>query len=262
MKIPKLASKDIALWVLNCHKIPSEVLQEYWKLLSISEKERYNNFYLERDKHNFLVGRGVLRSALSKYINKLPTEIVFRHNSNGKPLLNETDDYYFSVSHSNNYVAVAIARSREVGVDIEFLKYDLITLTGNLNIAKRFFASIEYEDLVGIPIDKQNSHFCMLWTLKESYIKALGAGLTKPLCELVFKFEEDGTFSFFDTNKTCGLKNWDFFVFHLGISCCLAISYSRENYHSKLFYSIDNNNFNEIPLINKVNSSSILSTTD
>lgn len=190
----------------------------------------------------------------------MPAEIVFHHNSNGKPLLSETDDYYFSISHSNNYVAVAIARSREVGIDIELIKYDLITLQGNLNIAKRFFAPLEYKDLVGIPIDKQNSHFCMLWTLKESYIKALGAGLTKPLCELVLKFEEDGTFSFFDTNKTCSLKSWDFFVLQLGISCCLAISYSRKNDHSKLFYSIDNNNFKEIPLINKVNS--ILSTTD
>jgi 4'-phosphopantetheinyl transferase len=50
-----------------------------------------------------------------------------------------------------------------------------------LNIARRYFAPPEARSLeVMSPVDRER-RFVELWTLKESYIKAIGSGLAAPL---------------------------------------------------------------------------------
>jgi len=82
---------------------------------------------------------------------------------------------YFNLSHSGNWVLLGLSDST-IGVDVEQVRRI------NFNIARRFFSSRECEDLFSISdINNRTDYFFTLWSLKESYIKAEGMGLSIPL---------------------------------------------------------------------------------
>ena len=92
----------------------------------------------------------------------------------GKPYLPRLPDFHFSLSHSGNMALCAVS-AREIGCDIEAPRgYDP-------KIAKRFFHPAEREWLFTRPEPEQADAFLRLWTCKESFIKALGLGLSQPL---------------------------------------------------------------------------------
>ena len=92
----------------------------------------------------------------------------------GKPYLPELPDFHFSLSHSGNLALCAVS-SEPVGCDVELPRdYDP-------KIARRFFHKDECEWLFSHPQDEQCDAFFRLWTCKESFIKALGLGLSQPL---------------------------------------------------------------------------------
>jgi len=75
-----------------------------------------------------------------------------------------------SLSHSNNWVAVAIApidSAARVGVDIEKIR-------GNWSTEKVDFFCNERQSQCGLalPVERQAEFFSQLWTKKESYFKA------------------------------------------------------------------------------------------
>ncbi len=92
-------------------------------------------------------------------------------NAFGKPML-ENDGLHFSLSHTTGFVVCAIG-DRELGVDVEK------TRTYREALVRRFFCP-EEQAFLGRSADSDED-FTVLWTLKESYLKALGCGLNRPL---------------------------------------------------------------------------------
>ncbi len=76
---------------------------------------------------------------------------------------------------------VAAVDATPVGVDVEEIN------PVDLSISEHYFTKDEHTDLMSHP-DKTN-YFYTLWTLKESYIKILGKGLSHPLDAFSVKFE-------------------------------------------------------------------------
>ncbi|MDI3310009.1 MAG: 4'-phosphopantetheinyl transferase superfamily protein, partial [Thermoanaerobacterium sp.] len=107
--------------------------------------------------------------------------IVFYNNEYGKPFLKDKS-IFFSISHSCQWVSVAVDR-KSLGIDVEKIR------NVNLNVAKRFFSRDEFEDMIKSP-DKID-YFFTLWTLKESYVKALGMGLHIPLSSFTIKIGDE-----------------------------------------------------------------------
>jgi len=105
-------------------------------------------------------------------------------NEKGKPYI-KNSNIFFNISHSGQYVVLAQS-SYEIGVDIQKHKKQ------NLDVARRFFAKSEYEHLMSV--NDKNKEFFRLWTLKESYMKALGKGFSLPMCDFEIKFENDKPF--------------------------------------------------------------------
>jgi 4'-phosphopantetheinyl transferase len=68
----------------------------------------------------------------------------------------------------------AVARGREVGIDLEFIRRDLEVE----QIAERFLSRQEIETLRAVPTDLRIGAFFLCWTRKEAYIKARGEGLS------------------------------------------------------------------------------------
>jgi 4'-phosphopantetheinyl transferase len=71
----------------------------------------------------------------------------------------------------------AVARRRRVGIDIEQMREDFATL----EVAEQFFSKDEFEALKAVPIDQRTRAFFNCWSRKESYIKAIGMGVSYPL---------------------------------------------------------------------------------
>lgn len=109
-------------------------------------------------------------------------DIILLCGSTGKPYIKDLP-IHFNISHAGDFVVCAISQT-EIGIDIEQVR------AVDLKIAKRFFHQSEYEHLLAQQKSNQLDYFYSLWTLKESYIKWLGTGLTTPLDSFYFNITD------------------------------------------------------------------------
>lgn len=106
-------------------------------------------------------------------------------NQYEKPYYKEYPNVHFSLSHSGKMAMCAVADA-PVGCDVEKIK------NKNCDIAERFFAVDENALLKSIADETaQKEMFFRLWTLKESFIKCIGTGLSTPLNEFSIIPEQD-----------------------------------------------------------------------
>ena len=139
------------------------------------KKERIRLFHRFEDAQRTLLGDILTRYAICNRLRIKNKDLVFGTNNYGKPILLNPHGIYFNISHSGNWVVCAIDDDGPVGVDVEVIK------PIDLAIAERFFSSEEYISLINQPEELQLKYFFLIWTLKESYIKAEGKGLSIPL---------------------------------------------------------------------------------
>jgi 4'-phosphopantetheinyl transferase len=149
------------------------------ELLDPQERERAARFKFPGPRNQFVISRAVLRQALGCYLPMEAREIRFRTTANGKPELAADsalhfNDLHFNLSHSEGVTVFAIARHRQVGIDVERIRPD----TNALELAERFFSRREVQWLRSQPAGDQIPSFFTCWTGKEAYIKAHGAGLS------------------------------------------------------------------------------------
>jgi 4'-phosphopantetheinyl transferase len=71
----------------------------------------------------------------------------------------------------------AVASGRRVGIDVEYIREDFATL----EIAEHFLSKDEVAALKSLPTDQRTIGFFNCWSRKESYIKAIGMGVSYPL---------------------------------------------------------------------------------
>lgn len=83
----------------------------------------------------------------------------------------------FNASHSDGLAVVAVARGRRIGVDIELVRH----LDDAMDVAAGQFTEREIGWLRASPQSSYSEAFLALWTRKESYVKAVGGGLSIPL---------------------------------------------------------------------------------
>jgi 4'-phosphopantetheinyl transferase len=176
-----LGADEVHVWRATLDRPPSQI-QEFLDNLATDEQARAERFYFERDREHFIVARGVLRAILGGYLNRPPESLSFCCSSHGKPALageSDGDAIRFSVSHSHGVALYAVTRGREVGIDIERIRFDVAVA----EISERFFSSREVAMLRSLRVEVQRQAFFNCWTRKEAYIKARGEGLSLPLDE-------------------------------------------------------------------------------
>ncbi|MEP6707251.1 MAG: 4'-phosphopantetheinyl transferase superfamily protein [Pyrinomonadaceae bacterium] len=130
------------------------------------------------------MARGILRRLLGRYLEMEPDRLRFSYGPHGRPALVEPDvgrGLCFNLSHSNGLALYAFTRHREIGIDIERVRPEMV----NEQIAERFFAPEEVTSLRALRSDIQLEAFFHCWTRKEAFIKAGGEGLSLPLDRFV-----------------------------------------------------------------------------
>ncbi len=147
----------------------------------ISLRSKVEAYRFLSDKQRSLIGNLMVRQFYAKELHLNPMEVEFDFNAHEKPFLKDYPNRYFNISHSGDYVVVAFSDC-PVGIDIEKNK-------GNrLKVAKRFFTQQELDDLFSLAGEKDRiDYFYQLWTLKESYMKAIGKGISMSLDSFSFK---------------------------------------------------------------------------
>lgn len=171
-----LESDEVHVWCASL-VLTTPRIETLLKTLAPEERRRSEIFRFQKHRIHYIVARGLLRTILGRYLGLEPCELEFCYNSYGKPALTKTfggEKFRFNLSHSYDIVLYAITHGREVGVDIERIRFDF----AYEEIAKRFFSPREIVALRALPINMRQEAFFACWTRKEAYIKARGEGLT------------------------------------------------------------------------------------
>jgi 4'-phosphopantetheinyl transferase len=168
------------------HLAPDEIAR-LQPLLSPDEAARAARFRFERDRSAFIARRGILRLILGRYLGGDAFREAFEMNAYGKPRIPNGligDDLRFSASHSAGTALIAVARGREVGVDVEAMRGDIDPSA----IAQRFFSPYEQTILSALAHGLRREAFFTCWSRKEAYVKARGMGLSIPLDQFDVSF--------------------------------------------------------------------------
>lgn len=103
----------------------------------------------------------------------------------GKPALKYHPEICFSMSHSGDY-AICTIGDRPVGNDIEHVR------EGRLKVANRFFAEEELAWLYEAETEEERTgRMFRLWTMKESFLKVIGRGMSLSLKDFVIRMDEE-----------------------------------------------------------------------
>lgn len=163
------------LYLVDVSKPLSKNMEENFISQITQEKhDRIQRLIHKSDFNRGLIGDVLARAVLREKLRIANDQIVFSKNLYGKPYLGNVDHCHFNISHAGKWVA-CVFDNEPVGVDIEMIKHI------DLDIAKRFFTKSEYDYVQKWNDDRKVERFFQLWTLKESYVKAKGEGLTIPL---------------------------------------------------------------------------------
>jgi 4'-phosphopantetheinyl transferase len=175
--VPPLLTSTIHLWTIPLC-VAEDIYSTLRKVLSSDEQERASRFHFEKDARRFIVARGSVRSILGAYTQSRAEDLRFLYSAQGKPSLHRPgSDIRFNVSHSRDLALLAIARGRDLGVDIEWKNEDIEVE----KLAERFFSVQEYRSLVSQAPENRVAAFFRGWTCKEAFLKAQGMGFSRSL---------------------------------------------------------------------------------
>ncbi|GIP23184.1 4'-phosphopantetheinyl transferase superfamily protein [Paenibacillus sp. J22TS3] len=154
--------------------INNEWYRRMMELISEERAQKVNKLHFAEDKIRSILGEMLIRIHLREAWKMEEKHIQFEYNEFGKPRLQNHPQLHFNISHSGQWVIAAVDEC-PIGLDVEQIK------PIDLDIAERFFAPAEIQYISDQPLERRLTSFYHIWTLKESYIKAVGKGLSIPL---------------------------------------------------------------------------------
>jgi 4'-phosphopantetheinyl transferase len=202
------------------HAFVVDVEEEFPKyqfdgLLSLMDEERRKkilSFHFEVDRKRALLASALVLYLADRFHANGCKAAALRYNAYGKPYFSNDTLPFFNLSHSGRWV-ICVWSTREIGADVQEIKKI------EQDIARRFFHPREYAFLVQRDEEeKQIQLFYQYWTLKESYIKYLGTGLSTPLDSFWFDIRDEEIKLHGDT-----VEEVNFFLYDLDMAHKMAV---------------------------------------
>lgn len=154
----------------------------FYETVSLERRQKIDRLRFEKDKKLSLAAELLRKKAFA--LNGIREGRIII-GENGKPYLEGEDAVYFNLSHSEEKVMCVIS-DREAGCDVEYMK------TPNYKVAEWFLTEKEREMLDRFETEEEKrTLFYRFWTLKESFVKAVGLGMQIDLKAFHFSFHED-----------------------------------------------------------------------
>lgn len=163
--------------------LDKRVYERLLTYVSPDKNARIRRFYRMEDRIRGLMADILVRSIIIRETGMENQNIRFYTNDYGKPFLKDWEDFQFNLSHSGTWV-VGVVDNRAVGIDVEQIQ------PIDLDISKNYFSPVEHRDLMAQ--ENKFAYFFTLWSLKESYIKIVGKGLSLPLNSFSIRFFSPG----------------------------------------------------------------------
>lgn len=158
------------------------------------EKERILQFMFKRDAKAAMVGRLLIRKLVCTKVGLPWDGFHLARTPKGKPFLvhpspeSDSARWNFNVSHQGDFALLAAEQGKLVGIDV--MK---TTAPGSgsvqefFRLMKRQFTDVEWKTIRTAESDWDQLHmFYRHWALKESFIKAIGSGLSFDLQRVEF----------------------------------------------------------------------------
>lgn len=201
-----LNSNSVHIYYSNLNQISLE------QLLAVPNFEallhHQNTFSTERKKQ-YLLSRYLLLQLLNDHydINQLP---LIETTDNGRPAFIDLNLPHFNITHSQHYVAVAIASKGKIGCDIEVKR----ERKNYLKVAHYIFSEHELDWLTKQP--STLDAFWRLWTLRESALKLYAKGVWQMKNLMIEPIQPHITSTF---DGCFYPKHQQFNDFHLAVCC-------------------------------------------
>lgn len=209
----------------------------YQELLTKSEREQYSQLKLPEHSEEYLLSRALLRTTLARYTGVPAADLQFASNRFGKPELAESElapGLQFNIAHTFGLVICAVTGGARVGIDAEYHANSRALL----EVADDYFSEVEVEDLKRCSPDMQDQYFFRYWTLKESFIKAKGEGLSIPLDSFSFRFDGDQVIFIPSELTVQGGEQWHFELMKPSPQYTAALAVNEPVTSLRLFESV------------------------
>ncbi|MCX6258161.1 MAG: 4'-phosphopantetheinyl transferase superfamily protein [Bacteroidia bacterium] len=208
-----------AAWASKAYEV--FYFDKVYPFLNTQRRNRIDSFLHVEDALRSLAGDWLTRLVLSEKLHVNISEILIEHDKNGKPFNNPPSGFHFNISHSGDWTVCSIS-ALPVGIDIE--KVQPI----DLGIAKDCFTENEFETMTSYT-DRtlQLNYFYDIWTIKESYLKAIGSGLTKNANSFGAKINRNQILLTGDVEKGYCFRQYDFDISYKLCACSLETQFSN-----------------------------------
>lgn len=152
------------------------------------ERHRAARFVREDIRRRYVLAHGGIKAVLSRYLGVSPGVVALDRSATGKPFLSrelrDRSAITFNLSHAHNRALIAVSKTQEIGVDLEFVRADIEVV----NLSKRFFTPAEHSAIMQMREEGRATKFFRYWVAKEALLKAQGIGLGGlPDCEIFFE---------------------------------------------------------------------------
>ena len=175
-----LADGSLHVWTAIVTQDTAPPSDEAVALLSADESARARRFRRPEDRLLFTQAHVAVRHTLSRYAPIPPQDWSFETGEHGRPEICTVDAHpglRFNLSHTPGMIAIVVNRSFDAGVDVEGIgRVADLAATSRTSFSKAERAALMALPSVGRPL-----RFTQTWALKESFVKAMGTGLTTPL---------------------------------------------------------------------------------
>lgn len=205
------------LYQMDIKELANETcFKKYYEQLSYVRRSKIDSYRFLQDK-KLSLGAGILLDRGFSDYGLREASVAIIYGENGKPYLQDYSDIYFNLSHSEQMVAAVFANV-EVGCDIEKVQQ------ADLDVARQCFCPGEYDYIAGQSGEKAyNEAFYRLWTLKESFVKAVGLGLSLPLNSFEVKIAPNDCII---VCQSVDNYNYDFKEYRFG-DYCVALCFRK-----------------------------------
>ncbi len=181
--------------------LASSQIEPLLDLLPQEQKVKYSGKSINLVQMSSLIAAAtVQKTAKEKLGNTTPITISYAEQ--GKPFFKDFPNFQFNISHSKEFVCVAVS-SQAIGVDIEKNR------RCKEEIVRRFLHPQEESDILSVELgEARNRYFTQVWSLKESYVKYNGKGISNQFKDFFVQIQENG-----EVKSSLDLEGVRFFPF-------------------------------------------------
>jgi 4'-phosphopantetheinyl transferase len=177
----------VDVWTIDLDDEPG-LASTLLPFLSGEERVRASRLHTTELRLRYIVAHGALRSILSRYTGVPPAALLLATTPTGKPFVPD-GRVAFNLSHSDGVAICAVTAEGEIGADVERVR----AIDDADVLVEQYFAADEQRQYRSLGPRERVTAFYSIWTRKEAFVKATGAGLGRELQSFEVEISPEAT---------------------------------------------------------------------